>query len=175
MQIDKEMSNNLRKEIEKIKEDALYSAKGHFEDAKYWRYCNYGLMICSIFSVCASLAFAFADFNKLLVGGIGFLSGLITMILIFLNSQGKYIAHQNNGNDYLALRNQVGYFVNIECHKLTMEIQVERLKCFIKKIDLLNKNSLPISKKAYKSAKRQIEVERSHEYQVDKEAKDGRE
>ena len=166
------MDNFILKEIEKIKEDSLYSAKGHFEDAKYWRYRNYELMICSIISVCASLAFAFADFDKLLVGGVGFLSGLITMILIFLNSQGKYIAHQNNGNDYLALKNQVSCFANIECHKITIEAQMERLKCFIEKRDLLNKNSLPISKKAYKSAKRQIEVEKSHEYQVDKEVKD---
>lgn len=168
------MDNFILKEVEKIKEDSLYSAKGHFEDAKYWMCRNYGLMMCSIVSVCTSLAFAFADFDKLLVGGIGFLSGLITMILIFLNSQGKYTAHQSSGNDYLALRNQVSYFANIECHKITIETQMERLKCFIEKKDLLNKHSLPISKKAYKSAKRQIEVERNHEYQVDKEAKDDR-
>lgn len=163
--------DNLNIEIERIKEDSLYSAKGHFEDAKRWRICNYGLMICSIISVCASMAFAFADFDKMLVGGIGFLSGLITMILIFLNSQGKYTSHQSSGNDYLTLRNQIRYFADIERHRLAIEAQTERLKCFAKKRDLLNKNSLPISFKAYKSANRQIEVKKSHEYKIDKDRK----
>lgn len=131
-------------------------------------------MICSIVSVCVSVAFAFADFNRLLVGGIGFLSGLITMILVFLDARGKYISHQNSGNDYLALRNQINYFMDIECYKLALESQMERLKCFVEKRDLLNKNSLPISPKAYKSAKKLIEIEKTHEYKVDKEAKNER-
>lgn len=161
--------DSLNEEIEKIKEDSLYSAKGHFEDAKCWRHLNYVLMVCSIVSVCVSLTFIFADFDKLLVGGIGFLSGLITMILIFLNSQEKYISHQNSGNDYLALRNQVRCFLDIECYKLTTEIKIERLKRFIETRDLLNKHSLPISEKGYKSAKKLIEIEKTHKYKVDRE------
>lgn len=163
--------NNIKREIEKIKEDSLYSAKGHFESARYWRYCNYGLMICSIISVCASLAFTFADFDKLLVGSIGLVSGSIAMILVFLNSQEKYIVHQHNGNDYLALKNQANNFINIECYNLTIESQTERLKYLTEKRDLLNKNSLPIGKMAYKSAKTQIEIDKNHEYRVDKDIK----
>lgn len=131
-------------------------------------------MICSIISVCVSIAFAFTDFDSLLVGSIGCLSGLITMILVFLDTSGKYISHQNSGNDYLALRNQVNYFVDIERHKLTLEAQMQSLKCFVEKRDLLNKNSLPISQKAYKNAKRLIETYKTHEYKVDKETKNER-
>ena len=126
-------------------------------------------MICSIVSVCASLTLTFTDFFSNTSGGVfGFLSALLTMILIFLNPQGKHTSHQNSGNDYLALRNKIRYFADIEFSKLTIEAKMERLKCFIEKRDLLNKESLPISKEAYKQAQKQIEIKRNHEYKVDK-------
>lgn len=53
----KEIAESIKKEIERIKEDSIFSAKGHFEDAKYWRCVNYSLMVISIASVCASLVF----------------------------------------------------------------------------------------------------------------------
>lgn len=165
--MEKEVLSNIKKEIEKIKEDSLYSAKGYFEDAKYWRYCNYILVISSIVSVCASLAFSFLDFYATFASQVSLLSAFITMILVFLDSQEKYTSHQNSGNDYLALRNQAGYFINIERHNLATKTQIERLRCFVEKRDLLNKKSLSISSLAYKNAKRQIEIEKSHEYRID--------
>ena len=46
-----EIIDNIKKEVERIKEDSIYSSKGHFESSKFWRYFNYILMIVSIASL----------------------------------------------------------------------------------------------------------------------------
>lgn len=90
---EKEIIENIKKEIERIKEDSIFSAKGHFEDATYWRYTNYFLMVVSIASVCASLIFVYSDLNKFWSGAIAIMSGFITVLLVFLNPQEKYLSH----------------------------------------------------------------------------------
>ncbi len=166
-----EILENIKKEVKRIIEDSIYSAKGHFESAKYWRYGNYILMVASIISVCASLVFVCDDSDKFWSGFVAIVSGFITMLLVFLNPQKKYSSHQNSGNKYLALRNKARIFLEIESKNMDIEQQVESLKKIDSKKSKLNNTSLPISEYGYKSAKRQIEVDKNTQYQVDKEQK----
>lgn len=165
---EKEIVENIKKEIERIKEDSIYSAKGHFESAKYWRYGNYILMVASIISVCASLVFVFSDLGKFCSGFVAIVSGFITMLLVFLNPQKKYLSHSKNGNKYLTLRNKARIFLEVESKNMSIEQQVESLKKLDSKRNKINKYSLPIASMGYKGAKRQIEIDKNIQYQVDK-------
>lgn len=160
---------NIKKEAEKVLEDCEYSAKGHLENAKHWRYCNYMLMIASIVSVCAGLVFVYGDLDKFWIGVLAISSGIATMLLIFLNPQEKYLSHYNSGNRFLTLRNKTRIFLEIESKAMNIEQQRQTLKELDSKRGSLNETSLPISNIAYKSAKKQIEIDKNTQYKVDKE------
>lgn len=166
---EQDILENIKKEAQRIMEDSEYSYKGHFETAKYWRYGNYILMIASIIAVCASLVFVYDDLDKFWSGFIAILSGFMTMLLVFLNPQEKYLSHQNSGSKYLTLRNKARIFLDIESKNMDIEQQIETLKKLDSKRNKLGKNSLPISKCGYESAKRQIERDKNTQYQADKE------
>lgn len=161
-----EIIENIKKEAERIKEDSIYSSKGHFESSKFWRYFNYILMIVSIASLVLCLVLTFSDYNKIVVGIFGIISAFITVILIFLNPQEKYIAHQNSANKYLSLKNRARIFLDIE----SFEMDLERQKYYIKFLDFerntINENSLPIMNMYYKNAKKQIESDKT-KYKID--------
>ena len=160
---------NINKEAQRILEDCEYSAKGHFENAKHWRYCNYVLMIASIVSVCGSLVFVYGNLDKFWSGIIAISSGIVTMLLVFLNPQEKYLSHYNSGNRFLTLRNKTRIFLEIESKAMNTEQQRQTLKELDSKRGSLNETSLPISNIAYKSAKKQIEIDKNTRYKVDKE------
>lgn len=162
---------NIKKEAQRILEDCEYSAKGHFENAKHWRYCNYVLMIASIVSVCGSSVFVYSDLDKFWSGIIAISSSIVTMLLVFLNPQEKYLSHYNSGNRFLTLRNKTRIFLEIESKAMNIEIQMQTIKKLDSKRSSLNKTSLPISERAYKNAKKQIEIDKNTQYKVDKEQK----
>ena len=154
---------NIKQEAERLKEDCIYSANGHFESAKFWRRLYYWLMIFSILSFCLSFTLTLLDSQLCTV-----ISSFITVILIFLNPQEKYLSHQNSGNKFLSLRNQIRIFNDIEIKNSNyMDEYTKRLIEFSKERNSLNENSLPIAETGYKNAKKQIEEE-THIYEVDK-------
>ncbi len=158
---------NIKQEAERLKEDCIYSAKGHFESAKFWRRLYYWLMIFSILSLCLSFTLTLLD-SQLCTVICGIISSFITVILIFLNPQEKYLSHQNNGNKFLSLRNQIRIFNDIEIKNSNyIDEYTKRLIEFSKERNSLNENSLPIAETGYKNAKKQIEEE-THIYEVDK-------
>lgn len=145
---------NIKKETEKILEDCEYSAKGHFENAKHWRYCNYVLMFASIVSVCGSLVFVYGNLDKFWSGIIAISSGIATMLLVFLNPQEKYLSHYNSGNRFLTLRNKTRIFLEIESKAMEIEMQMQVIKKLDSKRNDMNGYSLPIGEYGYKNAKK---------------------
>lgn len=166
-----EIIKDVQKEAKRIIEDCKYSSKGHFESAKYWRYCNYGLMFTSIVSVCFSLISVYGGWSTVCSGIIAISSGIVTMLLIFLNPQEKYLSHYNSGNRLLALRNKTRVFLEIESKAMDIKMQMQTIKKLDSKRNDINEYSLPISKCAYKNAKKQIEIDKNTQYEVDKEQK----
>ncbi|HEC1782318.1 TPA: SLATT domain-containing protein [Campylobacter lari] len=164
-----EIIENIKKEAKRILEDCEYSSKGHFESAKHWRYCNYGLMSTSIISVCFSLISVYGGWSTVCSGIIAISSGIVTMLLIFLNPQEKYLSHYNSGNRFLALRNKTRVFLEIESKAMDIEMQMQVVKKLDFKRNDINKYSLPISECAYKNAKEQIEIDKNTQYEADKE------
>ncbi len=166
-----EIIENIKKESKRILEDCEYSSKGHFESVKYWRYCNYGLMFTSIISVCFSLISVYGGWSTVCSGIIAISSGIVTMLLIFLNPQEKYLSHYNSGNRFLALRNKTRVFLEIESKAMDTEMQMQVVKKLDFKRNDINKYSLPINEYAYKNAKEQIEIDKNTQYEADKEQK----
>ena len=161
-----EIIDNIKKEAERIKEDSIYSSKGHFESSKFWRYFNYLLMIVSIASLVLCLVLTFSDYNKIVVGIFGIISAFITVILIFLNPQEKYIAHQNSANKYLSLKNRARIFLDIESSDMDLERQKDYIKFLDFERNTINENFLPIMNMYYKNAKKQIESDKT-KYKID--------
>ena len=158
---------NIKQEAERLKEDCIYSAKGHLDSAKFWRCLYYWLMIFSILSLCLSFTLTLID-GQLCTVICGLISSFITVILIFLNPQEKYLSHQNSGNKFLSLRNQIRIFNDIEIKNSNyIDEYTKRLIEFSKERNSLNENSLPIAETGYKNVKKQIEEE-THIYEVDK-------
>jgi hypothetical protein len=124
-------------------------------------------MIFSILSLCLSFTLTLLD-SQLCTVICGIISSFITVILIFLNPQEKYLSHQNNGNKFLSLRNQIRIFNDIEIKNSNyIDEYTKRLIEFSKERNSLNENSLPIAETGYKNVKKQIEEE-THIYEVDK-------
>lgn len=160
-------ANNILKEIQdeldRNYEDCEYSSKGHFESAKYWRYINYCLMFSSI----ATLFLPVID-NSCLGQILTFLSGFITVILIFLNPQEKYLNHQNFGNKFLSLKNEIRVIRNIDVKNQEIEKLRNKLIEIISSKSMLNDHAPPIGCLGYRSAKKQIEEYKNNTYNIDK-------
>ncbi|MDA3047666.1 SLATT domain-containing protein [Campylobacter sp. JMF_08 NE1] len=164
------MDNNDNKIIDeafRLEEDCTYSAKGHFESAKQWRYLYYMLMLFSIITLMLSISNIFVNFSICHII-LNITAGLITVIIIFLNPQEKYISHQNSGNHFLSLRNEIRIFREIEISSLELNQKIEKISFLSKKRDELNINSLPISTYGYENAKKQIETDKNTIYEIDK-------
>ena len=166
-----EIIKDIQQEVKRIIEDCEYSSKGHFDSAKCWRYWNYVLMFASIISVCFSLVLVYSDLDKFWSGIVAISSGIVTMLLVFLNPQEKYISHYNSGNGFLALRNKTRVFLEIESKAMEIEMQMRVIKKLDSKRNDMNGYSLPIGEYGYKNAKKQIEIDKNTQYQVDKEQK----
>lgn len=151
----------------RLEEDCNYSAKGHFESAKKWRYLYYLLMFFSILTLILSISNIFTNFSNLSVI-FNIITGFVTVIIIFLNPQEKYISHQNSGNHFLSLRNEIRIFREIEISSLELNQKIEKISFLSKKRDELNINSLPISTYGYENAKKQIETDKNAIYEIDK-------
>ena len=153
----------------KIREDVLYTEKGHFESARLWRMYNYVLMLVSIITVIISLLFTFSDCDKFILGLIASTSAFVTILLIFLNPQEKYLSHYNSATRFLGLRNKIDFFLDIQMNNTDdLELLEKRLNKLVKKKNNINKASLPISRDGYEKAKNLIEKEKTAQYEVEK-------
>jgi hypothetical protein len=146
-------------EAKHIENDTLYSAKGHYEAAKYWR--NLHLLIGIPTVVLSATAGASAltqfDYHNIIAGFLAITVAALTALTTFLNPNEKANSHQNAGDKFSAIRNGVRMFYNIDSSLATPEHElIRQLKDFAKQRDELNQSSLPISGWAYKTAQRVI-------------------
>ena len=96
----------------------------------------------------------YSDLDKFWSGIVAISSGIVTMLLVFLNPQEKYISHYNSGNGFLALRNKTRVFLEIESKAMEIEMQMRVIKKLDSKRNDMNGYSLPIGEYGYKNAKK---------------------
>jgi hypothetical protein len=146
-------------EAKTIEKDALYSAKGHYEEANYWTRFHFFLGVpAALFSAIAGAsALAQFDNHTLIAGFLAIFVSALTGITTFLNPNGKASAHQAIGTKYTALRHRTRTFYNLTLLTDVSEQELlEQLQSLAKQCDDLNEASLPISDRAYKIARKKI-------------------
>lgn len=154
----------IQAEASRIEEDALYSAKGHWEAAKPWEHRHLWLGVPTTVCAAAAGVSAFADYPILsgaLAVGVAVGSALIT----FVNPSERHRRHCDAGNAYKALSNDARIFRTVDC---TLDGDPVALATKLKELNQrrndLNQGSPLIPRKAFETARRGIEEgEATHE------------
>ena len=146
-------------EAQRVENDTLYSAKGHFEAANGWKnfhiFLGIPTVICS--AVAGASAFSQFDNHTTIAGILAILAAALTAVSTFLNPNELASAHQNIGNRYTALRNRARTFYTMDALIETSDQElVKQLKELIKQRDELNAGSPPIPRWAYQRARQTV-------------------
>lgn len=148
----------IRAEASRIEEDALYSAKGHWEAAKPWE--NRHLWIGVPTTVCAAAAGVSAFSNHPIITGV--LSVIVAVgagLNTFLNPSERHRRHCDAGNAYKALNNHARIFGRIEYGpSADLATLTARLQELDQRRNDLNQSSPIIPRPAFEAARRGIEA-----------------
>ena len=149
---------SIRDEAARIEEDALYSAKGHWEAAKPWEHRHLWIGVPT--TVCAAAAGVSAFSNHPVVTGV--LSVIVAIgsgLNTFLNTNERHRCHRDAGNAYKALNNHARIFRTTECGA---DGDISFLRTKLEELDRrrneLNQGSPLIPRHAFETARRGIEA-----------------
>jgi len=158
------------KEAKRIEESTLYSSKGHFVAAAWWRKMHFWLGIPATLLAAVAAASAFSQFDGAHIarGCISIVVAALSGLSTFLNPNEKAAAHFSAGNNFDALQTKARIFWTVDCRGSDSDqVLASRLKDLANERSELNRKSPQIPRLAYLSAKRSIESGEA-EYQVDK-------
>lgn len=160
------------KEAQRIEEAALYSSKGHFAAAQFWRRLHFwtGVPISITSAIAGASALSDFDASGLVAGVLAIIVAVLTGIVTFLNPNDRAAAHFTSANKYDALVNRVRIFWSIECwNDVTDQILTSQLLDYSAQKDALNQSCTQIPDGAYRIAKKGI-ADGEGSYAVDKPA-----
>lgn len=157
----------LRREAERLEEDALYSSKGHFNAEDTWVGRNYWLGIPAT-TLGAIAGAALVKSQPEWASAFTLLASLLTGLMTFLKSNERAAMHRAAAGQFLALRNDARFFREIELlDSDRLDELPERLKALSSTRNELNQQSPSIPRRAFAAARRGIkEGEATHK--VDK-------
>ncbi len=158
--MDDNIRENIEKEAKRIEEDCLYSAKGHFIAADFWR--NFHLRIGASTAILAAISSASAlskfDNHNLVASILAIIVTALVAVTTFLNPNEKANAHLSSGNKYNAIRNKARMLYGIRFYTVESERELALyLEELAGKRDELNENSPQIPRWAYTKARKGIE------------------
>lgn len=166
---DQRMISALRKEAERLEEDATYSSKGHFNAEDTWVCRHYWLGIPA--TVLAAVAGAtLVKSQPEWASAFALFASLLTGLMTFLKPNERAAVHRAAAGQFLALRNEARFFREVELlqtdrlHELS-----ERLKTLSTARNDLNQKSPSIPRRAFETARKGIE-EGEATHKVDKDA-----
>ena len=157
----------LIREASRVEEDALYSARGHFEAASLWSKVHLCLGVpAALFATLAGVS-ALKD-DPVVAVILSIIVATITAILTFLNPQQRSSTHHTAGARFNIVRNEARILREVELvgDRIPTDA-VERLKGLSKSRDELNLSSPQIPRFAFNRARRGIESGEAA-YAVDK-------
>lgn len=158
----------MRKEAERIEEDATYSSKGHFNAEDAWVRRNYWLGVpATILGAVAgaTLIKSQPEWASVFTLAASLLTGLMT----FLKPNERAAMHRAAAGKFLALRNELRFFREIELlQEEKLEDLPNRLKTLSEARNELNLTSPSIPRRAFVAARKGIE-EGEAMHKVDKE------
>lgn len=147
----------IQAEASRIEEDALYSAKGHWEAAKPWEHRHLWLGVPTTICAAAAGVSAFAD-HPVLSGALAVGVAVGSALITFVNPSERHRRHCDAGNAYKALNNDARLFRTVDC---TIDGDPVALATKLKELNQrrndLNQGSPLIPRKAFETARRGIE------------------
>lgn len=147
----------LRREAERLEEDALYSSKGHFNAEDTWIRRNYWLGVPA--TVLGAVAGAtLIKSQPEWATAFTLLASLLTGLMTFLKPNEHAAMHRAAAGQFLALRNEARFFREIELLQSDrLDELPERLKTLSAARNELNLKSPSIPRRAFVSARKGIE------------------
>ncbi|MBX3333702.1 MAG: SLATT domain-containing protein [Nitrospira sp.] len=158
--------NEMQVEAGRIEEDSLYSAKGHFEAARFWGNLHLWLGIPA--AALAAIASGTAFKEEVIIAGIlALAASILSAISTFLNPSERSQIHHQAGAKHNSLRNRVRIFREIDLKSgVEQGALVTSLKEMAEERDSLNMSNPQIPKFAFRRARRGIEAGEAI-YQID--------
>ena len=159
---------SLRREAERLEEDATYSSKGHFNAEDTWVRRNYWLGVPA--TVLGAVAGAtLIKSQPEWATAFTLLASLLTGLMTFLKPNERAALHRAAAGQFLALRNEARFFREIELLQSDrLDDFPERLKALSAKRNELNLKSPSIPRRAFVAARKGLE-EGEATHKVDKE------
>jgi hypothetical protein len=151
---DAELLDRCAKELGRIEEDALHSAKGHFAAADRWDAIHLWIGIPSAIAGAAAGVSALKA-CPVLAATLAMLAAVLAAMATFLNPNARSTSHLTAGNQYLGLRSSSRIVREIEM-LASPETTAERVQQLATKRDELNAASPRISRWAYEQGKKGI-------------------
>jgi hypothetical protein len=147
----------LRREAERLEEDAIYSSKGHFNAEDTWVKRNYWLGVPATLLGAiagASLIKSYPEWATALT----LLASLLTGLMTFLKPNERAALHRAAAGQFLALRNEARFFREIDLLQLDRLADLpDKLRALSAARNELNQNSPSIPRHAFVAARKGIE------------------
>lgn len=158
----------LRREAERLEEDATYSSKSHFNAEDTWVRRNYWLGVpATVLSAVAGATLIKSQPEW--ATAFTLLASLLTGLMTFLKPNERAAMHRAVAGQFLTLRNEARFFREIELLQSDRQDELlERLKDLSTARDELNLKSPSIPRRAFVAARKGIE-EGEATHKVDKE------
>jgi hypothetical protein len=167
--MEKDIEEKIVREAERIGEDCLFSAKGHFYAAQFWTDLHLwlGIPMAILAAISGGSALSQFDYHNIVAGALALIVTALAAVSTFLNPNEKSSIHGKAGNGYNILREQLRAFSEIDAslHQ-DEEALLRRLNEFRGQKKELDQNSPQIPHWAYKRAKRGIEAGEGN-YKID--------
>lgn len=153
-------------ESSRLEEDALFSARGHFEAARSWSSLNLRLGVPT--ALCAGISgVAILGDSPLVAGVLSILAAALASVSTFLNAPERSAAHHAAGTKFNGLRNRTRIFREVEIAAATdAQACIATLKTLSDERDSLNQSSPQIPRRAFERARSGIEAGEAS-YKVD--------
>lgn len=155
--MDDQLLEQYRNEASRINEDAIHSAKGHYNAADRWRHAHLwiGLPNALLAGVAGVSAF---NGSELIAGILSVSVAAIAAMNTFLNPGDRNSTHKRCAAEYHALRNKARIFENITSRQnITLDDLGTKFEELLLKRDDLNATSPQIPYWAFQKAKEGID------------------
>jgi hypothetical protein len=132
--------DSMTKELQRVEEDAIHSAKGHFESARIWSWVHYGVGLPSAILTAWGGIEALQQ-NPACAFVLAMLGATLATLNTFLNPSEKAERHQSAGNQYKSLQNRSRIFREVRLFTLNDGEAMEEFTALTATRDQLNEAS----------------------------------